>query len=98
VAHAAQLLDICQSPNITLNPRSTSFACPMRRTNTHSVNTDQRRIALNGTITTGFQAYTYTLQALPRNSGIALPGPWLLFAVNAAGVPSVAANVMVDIC
>ena len=69
-----------------------------RRSNTHSVNTDQRRLALNGTITTGFQPYTYTMDALPNNGGILLPGPWMLFAINGAGVPSTAVNVMVSIC
>jgi hypothetical protein len=35
------------------------------------------------------------LGPLPTNPGILLAGPWMLFALNAAGVPSVAVNVMV---
>ncbi len=38
------------------------------------------------------------LDRLPDNGGVLLPGPWMLFAVNGAGVPSVAVNVMVNIC
>lgn len=52
---------------------------------THTVNTDQRRIALTPSGTNGL---TYTL-TVPGDPGIALPGVWMLFAINSAGVPSV---------
>jgi len=61
---------------------------------THSVNTDQRRIPLTPTSTSGF---TYTL-AIPSDSGIALPGYWMLFAFNSAGVPSVAKTIRITVC
>jgi len=51
---------------------------------THTVNTDQRRIPL--TPTAAGNTYTFTL---PTDAGVALPGPYYLFAVNAAGVPSI---------
>ena len=56
--------------------------------NTHTVDTDQRRIALtpSGTFP------TYTLQ-VPSDAGIALPGYWMLFALNTKGVPSVATSI-----
>ncbi len=64
-----------------------------RRTSTHSIDTDQRRIALTPTTVAGT---TYLLSALPSNPGILLAGPWLLFAVNAAGVPSHATKVFIS--
>ncbi|KAL3418568.1 galactose oxidase [Phlyctema vagabunda] len=60
---------------------------------THTVNTDQRRIALTPSASTS-AANTYTLQ-IPGDSGIALPGYWMLFALNAAGVPSVAKTIQI---
>jgi len=61
---------------------------------THSVNTDQRRIPLTPTTTSGL---TYTL-TIPSDSGIALPGYWMLFALNSAGVPSVAKTLRITVC
>jgi galactose oxidase len=58
---------------------------------THTVNNDQRRIPLQIQSTTG-NAYTL---AVPSNPGIVLPGNYWLFALNAQGVPSVAANVVI---
>jgi Domain of unknown function (DUF1929) len=58
---------------------------------THSVNTDQRRIQLCGssakpcTPATGTNKYTLTL---PNDTGIVLPGYWMVFGLNTAGVPS----------
>ena len=60
---------------------------------THTVNTDQRRIAL--TISTS-QGNTYTL-AVPSDPGVAIPGYWFLFAVNSAGVPSVAQKIQITL-
>lgn len=51
--------------------------------NTHSINTDQRRIALKPAGT--FPHYRLTI---PRDSGIALPGYWMLFGISGSGVPS----------
>jgi len=52
---------------------------------THSLNNDQRRVPLTFTAT---DATTYTLR-MPANSGIAPPGYYMLFALDANGVPSV---------
>lgn len=52
---------------------------------THTINTDQRRIPL--TPTAAGLSYTFKL---PADSGVALPGYYMLFALNSAGVPSVA--------
>lgn len=59
--------------------------------NTHTVDTDQRRIAL--TFARTFP--TYTLR-VPSDGGIALPGYWMLFAFNEDGVPSEATSIKVN--
>ncbi|KAH7224245.1 hypothetical protein B0J15DRAFT_579554 [Fusarium solani] len=60
-------------------------------TATHTVNTDQRRIALTFT-NTGTNRYSFKI---PNDPGIALPGYWMLFVLNSAGVPSVATTIKV---
>jgi hypothetical protein len=57
---------------------------------THSVDMDQRYVPL------AFRAGAGTLTATgPANANIAPPGPYMLFVVDAAGVPSVATMVTV---
>lgn len=75
----------------TTNGAVSSFALLRQSSTTHTVNTDQRRIALTPTATNG---NTYTL-AVNGDPGIALPGYWFLFALNAAGVPSVATVIQI---
>ena len=58
---------------------------------THTVNTDQRRIALTPTSTAG-TTYTFTL---PTDPGVALPGYWYVWAVNGAGVPGLAETLQI---
>ncbi|KAH7246643.1 galactose oxidase precursor [Fusarium tricinctum] len=60
-------------------------------TATHTVNTDQRRVPLSLT-NTGGNSYSFQL---PNDSGILLPGYWMLFVMNSAGVPSVASTLFV---
>jgi galactose oxidase len=60
---------------------------------THTVNNDQRRIPLQIQSNSG-NSYVLTV---PSNPGIVLPGNYWLFALNAQGVPSVAANVVVSL-
>ncbi|GIJ44350.1 hypothetical protein Val02_12360 [Virgisporangium aliadipatigenens] len=57
---------------------------------THSVNTDQRRISL--TATEGPNGYNVTI---PADPGVALPGTYMLFAMDANGVPSVARTIRI---
>jgi galactose oxidase len=59
---------------------------------THTVNTDQRRVPL--AFTPGASTNTYAL-SLPADPGVAVPGYWMLFAIDANGVPSVAKTVLV---
>ena len=57
---------------------------------THTVNTDQRRIPLTPTAS----GNTYTL-TVPNDAGVAIPGYYMLFAMNSAGVPSVSKTVLI---
>lgn len=59
---------------------------------THSVNNDQRRVSLSFTREADG---SYRID-VPSNPGILLPGPWMLFAMNAQGTPSVAKIVTVS--
>jgi galactose oxidase len=63
----------------------TGFAIIRFGTATHGVDTDQRRIALAATAVSG--GYSLTI---PADAGVAVPGYYLLFALDANGVPSVA--------
>jgi hypothetical protein len=58
---------------------------------THSVDNDQRRIPLSIVSSSGD---TYQL-TIPRDPGIALPGPYMLFALDSRGTPSVAQTISI---
>jgi galactose oxidase len=60
---------------------------------THTVNNDQRRIPLQIQSTSGTTSYTL---AIPSDPGTVLPGYYMLFALNAQGVPSVAATMRIN--
>ena len=68
----------------------TSFAIVRMGTATHSVDTDQRRLSLAPTAVTG--GYQLTI---PADAGVAVPGYWMLFAMNAKGVPSIAKTIRI---
>ena len=59
---------------------------------THAVNSDQRRIPLRSTKNTAGRH----LLEIPSNPGVVLPGYYMLFALNAVGVPSVSKTVRID--
>lgn len=82
-------LDLSQSFDVSTNAPVSEFALVRMASATHSVNNDQRRIPLTPTSANGL---TYTLKA-PNDAGVAPPGAYMLFAMNNAGVPSVAAVV-----
>ncbi|RYP90595.1 hypothetical protein DL770_003262 [Monosporascus sp. CRB-9-2] len=69
-----------------------SFSLVRFGSSTHTVNTDQRRVPLAATAASGTTTYTMTL---PSDPGVLLPGYWMLFAINGAGVPSVARTIQV---
>ena len=62
---------------------------------THSPNTDQRRLELCDDTSASFNCDTTATVTVP-GSGVAIPGYWMVFGVNAAGVPSVAATITIQ--
>ncbi|KAH7321880.1 hypothetical protein BKA65DRAFT_513171 [Rhexocercosporidium sp. MPI-PUGE-AT-0058] len=68
-----------------------TFAMLRVGSNTHSVNTDQRRVPLEDIRQSGSQ-YSLTL---PSDNGIMIPGDWYLFVLSAQGTPSVSRTVTV---
>jgi galactose oxidase len=68
----------------------TGFAIVRFGAATHSVDTDQRRISLTPTASGG--GYHLTI---PADPGVAVPGYYMLFALDSHGVPSVARTIRV---
>ncbi|WP_222598154.1 galactose oxidase-like domain-containing protein [Lentzea tibetensis] len=68
-----------------------AFSLVRTGASTHSVNNDQRRVPLPITSTSGT---TYTL-TVPADRGVALPGTYLLFALDSAGTPGVASTIQI---
>ena len=73
---------------LTINTNSavTKVSLVRMGSTTHTVNTDQRRIAFNTLTGAGTNSYQITI---PGDQGKAVPGYWMVFAINAAGTPSV---------
>lgn len=80
------------SIDITMSGPVSSFSLIRMGSVTHTVNTDQRRVPLVSTVNE--LVYTVTV---PLDPGVALPGYWMLFAVDAAGVPSLASTVLLTL-
>lgn len=78
--------------SITTNVACSAFSMIRMSSTTHTVNTDQRRIALTAGTTAG-TTYTFTV---PADPGVALPGHWMVWAL-AGGVPSVSKQVQVTL-
>lgn len=72
--------------SVTTDRAVATFSLVRLSSVTHSTNTDQRRVPL---AVAGSSGTTYRL-TLPNDPGILLPGTWMLFAMDEAGVPSVA--------
>jgi galactose oxidase len=60
---------------------------------THSVNNDQRRVPLGLVVKDG----TTSWLKIPDNKNVALPGYYLLFAMNANGIPSVGKTIRIEL-
>lgn len=77
---------------VTTNVACNSFSIVRLGSTTHTVNTDQRRIGLTPRSTSG-TTYTFTL---PTDAGVALPGYWMVYAMN-GGVPSVSKTLKITL-
>jgi hypothetical protein len=82
-----------QSVMVTTDGAATSFVLMRLSSVTHSVNNDQRRIPLSASTADGL---TYTL-SIPADSGVVLPGYYMLFALNAQGVPSISQTIQIPL-
>ncbi len=82
-----------QRANVATSGAVASFSMVRLSSTTHTVNNDQRRLALTHR-STGTNSYEVDI---PTNPGWALPGDWMLFALNADGTPSVAKIVRITL-
>jgi galactose oxidase len=80
-----------QTITVTTGGPVSQFSMVRYGESTHSVDNDQRRIPLSIVSSSGD---TYTL-AIPSDPGIALPGPYMLFALNASGTPSISTTISI---
>jgi hypothetical protein len=79
------------SLTITTQSPVKSFALMRLSSVTHTVNNDQRRVPLATTTPDGVN-YTATLSS---DKGVVLAGYYMLFALDARGVPSVAVTLLI---
>jgi YVTN family beta-propeller protein len=82
-----------QTVQVRTDSAVSAFAIVRMSSTTHTVNNDQRRLSLS------FRALpdnTYAVD-VPSNPGFALPGDWMLFAMNAQGTPSIARIVRISL-
>lgn len=77
---------------LTVNTNSpvTRISLVRMGSTTHTVNTDQRRIAFDN-----LKGGNTNQITIPGDQGKALPGYWMVFAMNAAGTPSVGKTLQV---
>ena len=78
-----------QTISVTTGGPVQSFVLVRYGEATHTVDNDQRRIPLSIVSSSG-DTYQMTI---PSDPGIALPGPYMLFAIDANGTPSISATV-----
>ncbi|MGW6685367.1 discoidin domain-containing protein [Streptomyces sp. NPDC054961] len=71
---------------VTTQTPVASFVLMRAAAATHSVDNDQRRVPL---VSTSTGSGTYTV-SVPADTGVVLPGTYMLFALDAQGVPSTA--------
>jgi len=81
-----------QTITVTTGQPVSSFSLVRYGESTHAADDDQRRIPLSIVSSSGD---SYQL-AIPSDPGVALPGPYMLFAMNSSGTPSVASTVMIS--
>jgi hypothetical protein len=80
-----------QTISVTTDGLVSSFSMVRYGESTHAVDNDQRRIPLSIVSSSG---NTYQL-AVPSDPGVALPGPYMLFALDANGTPSVSRTISI---
>ncbi len=91
ILEAPSKAELGDTLKVTTQEPVASFALMRLSATTHTVNNDQRRIPLQPTET---EKSTYTMP-ISSDPGIVLPGYYMLFAMNEAGVPSVAKTIQI---
>ncbi|WP_312892624.1 galactose oxidase early set domain-containing protein [Paraburkholderia podalyriae] len=79
------------SISVSTDRAVSAFALMRLSSATHSLNNEQRRVPLSFSAS---RADQYVLQ-IPGDSGVAVPGYYMLFAVDANGVPSVSTTIQI---
>ncbi|WP_144108536.1 RICIN domain-containing protein [Paraburkholderia sp. BCC1886] len=69
-----------------------AFSLMRLSSSTHSVNNEQRRVPVTFTVGTAGEY----LVAIPSDPGVVVPGYYMLFGLNAKGVPSVSRTVQIQ--
>ncbi|MBF6557703.1 MAG: DUF1929 domain-containing protein [Acidimicrobiales bacterium] len=80
-----------QTITVTTGGPVSQFAMVRYGESTHSVDNDQRRVPLPIVSSSG---NTYQL-AIPSDPGIALPGPYMVFALDASDTPSISTTISI---
>ena len=83
--HGAKINVVTDSPII-------QFALLRLSSVTHTINNDQRRIPLRAWSNT---KHNYLLE-IPNDSGVVIPGYYMLFAMNTKGVPSISKSILIQ--
>lgn len=99
IVSAPSTADLGSTIEVSTNSFVSEFALVRTSSTTHSVNNDQRRIPLTPTQVTQVNGNNIYRMQVPSERGLALPGNYMLFAMNAQGVPSESAmvNVTTDV-
>ncbi|MEM8924494.1 MAG: galactose oxidase-like domain-containing protein, partial [Actinomycetota bacterium] len=80
-----------QTIPVSVSGGATDFSVVRLSNSTHSVNNAQRRIPL---VISSSAGDNYSVQ-IPANAGVLPPGQYMLFAMNAAGTPSVSTTISI---
>ena len=83
---SATAIKVASTLTVNTNSPVTRMSLIRIGSTTHTVDTDQRRVAFDTLTTVGTNSYQIVI---PSDQGKAVPGYWMLFALNSAGVPSV---------
>jgi hypothetical protein len=81
-----------QTITVTTGSPVSTFSMVRYGESTHAADDDQRCLPLQ---IVGQSGDTYQL-AIPSDPGVALPGPYMLFAIDSSGTPSVSTTLMVS--
>ena len=85
---SASSIKVAGTLTVNTNSAITQLSMIRMGATTHTVNTDQRRVPFTGSTLKSVGTNSYQV-LLPYDQGKFVPGYWMLFAINSAGVPSV---------